>query len=79
DPITYRELIYYGEYTLHYCLNRFLNGNETGLEGKIMAMVCETLLQTKGQLPLDAEDAATGQLWYEKLLAYDKIITQNFN
>ena len=44
-----------------------------------MAMICETLLQTKEPLPLDAKDAATGQLWYEKLLAYDKIITQNFN
>ena len=58
-------------------MNRFLDGNETGLEGKIIAILCETLLQTKGQLPLDAEDATTGQLWYEKLLAYDKLIPRN--
>ena len=24
NPTTYRELIYYGEYTLRYCMNRFL-------------------------------------------------------
>lgn len=70
NSIAYRELIYYGEYTLRYCLNRFAAGNETGLEGKIMSMLCETLLQTKGQLPLDADAAATGQLWYDTLLAH---------
>lgn len=70
NSIAYRELVYYGEYTLRYCLNRFAAGNETGLEGKIMSMVCETLLQTKGQLPLDADAAATGQLWYDTLLAH---------
>lgn len=70
DPIKYRELIYYGEYTLRYFLNRFFEGGETGLEGHIMARVCETLLQTEGQLPLDAADAATGQLWFDTLLAH---------
>lgn len=70
NSIAYRELVYYGEYTLRYSLNRFAAGNETGLEGKIMSMVCETLLQTKGQLPLDADAAATGQLWYDTLLAH---------
>ena len=30
--LEYRELLYYGEYTLRYCLNRFHKGNETGLE-----------------------------------------------
>lgn len=70
NSIAYRELVYYGEYTLRYCLNRFAAGNETGLEGKIMSMLCETLLQTKGQLPLDADAAATGQLWYDTLLAH---------
>lgn len=70
DPVKYRELIYYGEYTLRYCLNRFLDGGETGLDGHIMAHVCETLLQTEGQLPLNASDAATGQLWFDTLLAH---------
>lgn len=68
--IEYRELLYYGEYTLRYCLNRFRQGNETGLEGRMMALVCEELLQTKGSIPADAGTAETGQLWYEILYAH---------
>lgn len=70
DPIKYRELIYYDAYTLRYCLNRFFDGGETGLNGHIMASVCETLLQTEEQLPLNASDAATRQLWFDTLLAH---------
>lgn len=66
----YHELLYYGEYTTDYCMNRFIGGKETGLEGKIMALVCEELLQTKGKLPVDAGTAETGQLWYDTLMAY---------
>lgn len=66
----YRELIYYGEYTLHYCLNRFNQGNETGLEGKVMAIVCEELLQTQDKIPENAGTAETGQLWYDTLCAH---------
>ena len=68
--IEYRELLFYGEYTLRYCLNRFWQGNETGLEGKIMALVCEELMQTKGTIPADAGTAETGQLWYDALYAH---------
>lgn len=68
--IEYRELLYYGEYTLRYCLNRFRQGNETGLEGKIMALVCEELMQTKGTIPADAQTAETGQFWYDTLYAH---------
>lgn len=66
----YRELIYYGEYTLRYCLNRFNQGNETGLEGKVMAIVCEELLQTQDKIPENAGTAETGQLWYDTLRAH---------
>ena len=66
----YRELIKYGEYTLSYCLGRFNHGGETGLKGKIMALICEELLQTRETLPLSAADAATGQLWYDTLYAH---------
>ncbi len=68
--IEYRELLFYGEYTLRYCLNRFRKGNETGLEGHIMALVCEELMQTKGTIPADAGTAETGQLWYDTLYAH---------
>ena len=60
--IEYRELMYYGEYTLRYCFKHFQSGNETGLDGKIMAIACEDLLQTEGRLPEDAATASTGQL-----------------
>ncbi len=66
----YHELLYYGEYTTEYCMNRFNGGKETGLEGKIMALVCEELLQTKGTLPVDVGTAETGQLWYDTLMAH---------
>jgi len=68
--IEYRELLFYGEYTLRYCLNRFRQGNETGLEGRMMALVCEELLQTKGTIPVDADTASTGQAWYDTLYAH---------
>ena len=68
--IEYRELLFYGEYTLHYCLNRFRQGKETGLEGRIMALVCEELLQTREAIPVDAATAETGQFWYDTLYAH---------
>lgn len=66
----FRELIYYGEYTLRCFFNRFAQGGENGLEGRIMALICEELLQTRGELPVNAADADTGQLWYDTLLAH---------
>ena len=69
-PGDWHELLYYGGYTLSYCLDRFAQGGETGLEGKVMALLCEDLLQTKGKIPLDAATAQTGQFWYETLVAH---------
>lgn len=65
----YHELLYYGEYTLRYCFARFREGGETGLEGKLMALICEELLQSKDGSPADAATAATGQEWYDALTA----------
>ena len=69
-PTEYRELIYFGEYTLRYCLKRFEGGDETSLKGKIMAHVCEDLLQTEDVIPVNAGTAATGQSWYDALRAH---------
>ena len=74
----YRELLYYGVFTRNYCFGRFIKGNETGLKGKIMAIVCEELLQTKGMLPVDAGTAETGQLWYEKLMSSSSIMVEPY-
>lgn len=68
--IEYHELLYFGEYTLRCCIQRFENSGETGLEGKIMAIICEELLQSKGKNPVDAGTAETGQLWYDTLRAH---------
>lgn len=68
--LEYRELTFYGGCTLQYCFRRFRQGGETGLEGRIMALVCEELLQTKGKLPADAETSETGQFWYDTLYAH---------
>lgn len=76
--IEYRELLFYGEYTLRYCLNRFRQGNETGLKGHIMALVCEELMQTKGTLPADAGTAETGQLWYDTLYAHGSNLVEPY-
>ena len=69
-PTEYDELINYGEHTLRYCFNRFHHGNETGLDGKIMAFVCEELLESKDKIPANASTSETGQLWYDTLFAH---------
>lgn len=72
----YQELIYYGGCTLQYCFRRFAQGGETGLEGRIMALVCEDLLQTRGTLPADAGTAPTGQFWYDTLCAHGSSLAE---
>lgn len=63
-PIEYRELTYYGRYTLQYCFSRFEQGGETGLEGHIMAQVCQEIAEDWGEgfLPDHSPDF-TGQDW----------------
>jgi len=66
-PTEYGELISYGEDTVGYCFRRFEQGNETGLEGKIMAIVCGEILRAKNESVPDAYTAASGQSWYNAL------------
>ncbi len=63
----YQKLGYFGDATLQYCIKRFGQGNETGLEGHIMARLCEGLLDDKWNIPIKASTAATGQEWYDAL------------
>lgn len=72
----YRELLCYGDHTLRYCLRRFQQGDETGLEGRIMAVVCGELLQVQGRVP-DAADG-TGQSWYDALYAHGPNIIEPY-
>lgn len=43
-PIEYRELTYYGDYTLYYVFAEFLKGGQTELKGHIMQSVMRELL-----------------------------------
>ncbi len=67
-PIEYRELTYYGRYTLQYCFARFEAGGETGLAGHIMQQACEDIAAGWGEKPLVSSQlmsgALTGQMWY---------------
>lgn len=60
--IEFREMTYYGRYTLRYCFGLFEQGGQTGLKGHIMALACRDVLG-------EAEDTGlagnTGQDWYE--------------
>jgi hypothetical protein len=59
--IEYRDLIYYGNYTLRYCYTLFERGGQTGLEGQIMASACRDILGKEGVAVL----GNTGQDWYD--------------
>lgn len=66
--IEYRELTYYGRYTLKYCFAQFEEGGETGLAGHIMAQACEDIAVGWGEDPLvfsqPDNGVFTGQMWY---------------
>ena len=74
----YRELIYYGGYTVRYCMNRFEQGGETGLEGHIMARVCEEITGAVAEIPIKAKLSETGQQWYDGLKGYVSKILEKF-
>lgn len=61
-PVEYRELAYYGNYTLQYIFSRFLEGGQTGLRGHLMRAVLDELAP-EAQLRLDAE---TGQEYFDE-------------
>ena len=61
-PIEYRELTYYGSYTLRYVFSKFLEGGQTGLRGHLMRSVLDNLAP-EAQLRLYAE---TGQEYFDE-------------
>ncbi len=66
-PIEYREMIYYGNYTLRYCFTLFEQGGRTGLDGHIMASACRDILGETENIDLPAN---TGQDWYDAFKAF---------
>ncbi len=61
-PIEYRELTYYGSYTLRYVFSKFLEGGQTGLRGHLMRIVLDDLAP-EAQLRLYAK---TGQEYFDE-------------
>ena len=64
-PIEYRELTYYGQYTLRYCFEKFLQGDQTGLRGQIMALVCKDIMLVWGEWYDIDQDLMNGQGWFD--------------
>lgn len=60
-PIEFRELTYYGWYTLKYCFTEFLKGGQIGLHGHIMRAAIDDIAP-EAQLKLYAE---TGQEYFD--------------
>ena len=60
-PIEFRELTYYGWYTLKYCFTEFLKGGQIGLHGHIMRATMDDIAP-EAQLKLYAE---TGQEYFD--------------
>lgn len=44
NALVYRELTYYGDYTLQYVFSEFLKGGQTGLKGHLMWIVMDDLI-----------------------------------
>ena len=63
--IEYRELLYYGQYTLRYCFEQFQQGGQTGLHGHIMASACRDIMSVWGEEDTTDKDSGTGQDWFE--------------
>ena len=63
NPAEYKELLYYGDYTLQYIFSKFhLEGNQTGLRGHLMRIVLDDLAP-EARLRLYAE---TGQEYFDE-------------
>ena len=61
-PAEYKELTYYGEYTLRYIFSQFLKGGQTGLRGHLMRIVLDDIAP-EAKLRLHA---ATGQEYFDE-------------
>lgn len=62
--LEHRELRYYGDYTLRYIFDKFLNGGQTGLRGQLMRLVLDELAP-EAALRLYTE---TGQEYFDEWL-----------
>lgn len=63
--LEYRELTYYGQYSLIYIFNKFIEGEQTGLRGQLMRILLDDLAP-EAKLRLYAE---TGQEYFDEWAA----------
>lgn len=63
--IEYRELTYYGQYTLRYCFDQFLKGGQNDLVGHIMALACQDIMLGWGEAYAMDQVLMTGQEWFD--------------
>lgn len=61
-PIQYRELLYYGDYTLRYTYAEFLKGGQTDIRGQILLSAMRELL---GRENIE-NDIGPAQKWFDK-------------
>jgi hypothetical protein len=74
----YEELIAYGTYTLRYCFAEFLQGNQSGLRGHIMAHICREMIRDLGEQEVPLENMVqTGQDWFDGFCGYAQVKMQN--
>ncbi len=62
DEIAYRELLYYGQYTLRYCFTQFEKGGQTDERGRIMSKACKEIMKIWGE-SVPGTDLSS-QAWY---------------
>lgn len=78
NPIAFRELTYYGAYTLEYCFREFLQDSQTGLRGHLMARACQEIMTGIGDDLLEDTNPATGQEWFNAYYAVAKSREQRY-
>ncbi len=66
----YQKLLSYGEFTLRYCFEQFLQGGQTDLRGHIMAILCREIAFNWGEAVLmwDSDPPIEAQAWFDAFL-----------
>lgn len=73
-------MLSYREYTLQYCFNEFLKGNQNDLRGNIMSLICQDISNTYGEALLVAgEVPLTGQGWFDAFHSNAEILAKQYN
>ena len=78
ERITYRELTYYGAYTLKACFREFLKGGQTDLRGLLMAEVCQDIMTGFGEALITDYEPANGQEWFDAFRANAESLKNQF-